>query len=384
MNELETLNMLTLTKMSHFNLVDMLQLYRRAGSATAVIDNRNDIKSIVPDCSPKVSDILKNIDEARKTAENEIEFAVRNDIKILLIGTKDYPRRLEECEDAPLVLFYKGTAELNRKRVINIVGTRHCTSYGQDVVKTFVEGLRLLCPEILIVSGIAYGIDICAHRAALENGLDTVAVLAHGLDYLYPPMHKPTADSMLKQGGLITEFFSNTNADKLNFLRRNRIVAGISDATVLIESAEHGGGLVTARISESYNRDVFAFPGRINDRYSEGCNNLIKDNKAALICNADDFVNAMGWQNDAQLMQARKQGIERSLFPELSSDEQLVVNALLKTDNQHINTLSIEAGMSMNRLTAALFSLEMKGVIRVLAGGVYHLIAQQNEEKHTS
>ncbi|MCD8202825.1 MAG: DNA-processing protein DprA [Prevotella sp.] len=377
MEEQEILNMLTLTKMSHFNLVEMLQLYRAAGSATTIIENRKDIKSIIPECSQKVSDSLQDIDEIRKLAENELEFAIRNDINILPIDTQYYPHRLEQCEDAPLVLFFKGNAELNRNRVINIVGTRHCTSYGQDMVKEFVECLSKLCPEVLIVSGIAYGIDICAHRAALENGLDTVAVLAHGLDYLYPTMHKATADRMLTQGGLLTEFFTNTNADKLNFLRRNRIVAGISDATILVESAAHGGGLVTARISQSYNRDVFAFPGNVHARYSEGCNNLIRDNRAGLICNADDFVNAMGWQDDVKLNKARKKGIERMLFPELTDEEKIIVDALLQTDNQHINNLSTQTEMPMGRLTASLFSLEMKGVVRVLAGGVYHLIVQQ-------
>lgn len=381
MEEQEILNMLTLTKMGHFNLVEMLQLYRAAGSATAIIENRKDIKSLLPDCSQKVFDSLQNIDDVRKLAENELEFSIRNDINILPIGTQYFPHRLEQCEDAPLILFFKGTSDLNRKRIINIVGTRHCTSYGQDVVKHFVEDLRQLSPEVLIVSGLAYGIDICAHRAALENGFDTVAVLAHGLDYLYPTLHKSTADRMLTQGGLLTEFFTNTNADKLNFLRRNRIVAGISDATILVESAAHGGGLVTARISESYNRDVYAFPGNVNARYSEGCNNLIRDNRAGLISNADDFVNAMGWQDDAKISKARKKGIERMLFPELTDDEKTIVDALLKVDNQQVNNLSSQLGMPMNRLAASLFSLEMKGVVRVLAGGVYHLIIQQDNGK---
>ncbi|MCD8290770.1 MAG: DNA-processing protein DprA [Prevotella sp.] len=381
MEEQEILNMLTLTKMGHFNLVEMLQLYRAAGSATAIIENRKDIKSLLPDCSQKVFDSLQNIDDVRKLAENELEFSIRNDINILPIGTQYFPHRLEQCEDAPLILFFKGTSDLNRKRIINIVGTRHCTSYGQDVVKHFVEDLRQLSPEVLIVSGLAYGIDICAHRAALENGFDTVAVLAHGLDYLYPTLHKSTADRMFTQGGLLTEFFTNTNADKLNFLRRNRIVAGISDATILVESAAHGGGLVTARISESYNRDVYAFPGNVNARYSEGCNNLIRDNRAGLISNADDFVNAMGWQDDAKISKARKKGIERMLFPELTDDEKTIVDALLKVDNQQVNNLSSQLGMPMNRLAASLFSLEMKGVVRVLAGGVYHLIIQQDNGK---
>ena len=241
-------------------------------------------------------------------------------------------------------------------------------------MRSFVRRLKELCPDTLIVSGLAYGIDISAHREALDNGMDTVAVLAHGLDNLYPPRHKDTAGRMLTQGGLLTEFFTRTNADKLNFLRRNRIVAGISDATVVVESASHGGGLVTARIAQSYNRDVFAFPGRVGDEYSAGCNNLIRDNKATLVCSADDFVSAMGWQTDAQLVAARRQGIERTLFPELTDDEQRIVDTLENSNDQQLNTLSAALNMPVGTLAATMFSLEMKGVVKCLAGGVYHLI----------
>ena len=224
------------------------------------------------------------------------------------------------------------------------------------------------------MSGLAYGIDICAHREALEAGLDTVAVLAHGLDNLYPPRHKDTADRMLRHGGLLTEHPTHTNADKLNFLRRNRIVAGLSDAVVVAESASHGGALVTARIARSYDRDVAAFPGRVGDEYSEGCNNLIRDNKAMLITSADDLVNAMGWQDDAQLAAARREGIERTLFPELSTEEQAVADILMKDNDLQLNTLSAATGMAVGRLAAVMFSLEMKGLVKCRAGGVYHLI----------
>ena len=229
--------------------------------------------------------------------------------------------------------------------MVSIVGTRRCTAYGQDCVRSFVKRLAELCPETLIVSGLAYGIDICAHREALAVGLDTVAVLAHGLDNLYPPRHKDTADSMLAHGGLLTEHFTHTNADKLNFLRRNRIVAGLADAVVVAESASHGGALVTARIAQSYSRDVMAFPGRVGDEYSEGCNNLIRDNKAALITSADDLVRAMGWQDDARLATARRTGIERTLFPELTAEEQAVADILAKDNDQQINTLSTATGI---------------------------------------
>ena len=254
------------------------------------------------------------------------------------------------------------------------MGTRHCTAYGQDLVNRFTVDLRQLCPRVLIVSGMAYGVDICAHRSALQCGYDTVAVLAHGLDYLYPPRHKPTADAMLQQGGLLTEFFTQTNADKVNFVRRNRIVAGMSDACVLVESAAHGGGLITARLARDYNRDVFAFPGRVGDAYSEGCNNLIRDNGAMLLTSAADLVNAMGWTDDATLMKAQRQGIERQLFPMLSAEEKRVVDALSAQNDLPMNMLTVRTNLPVARLAAMLFELEMKGVVKTMAGGCYHLM----------
>lgn len=216
--------------------------------------------------------------------------------------------------------------------------------------------------------------DICAHRSALENGFDTVGILAHGLDYLYPPRHRSTAVEMLKHGGLLTEFMSGTNADKRNFVSRNRIVAGISDACILVESAAKGGGLLTTGISKSYNRDVFAFPGRVGDVYSEGCNNAIRSNEAALITSAEDFVKQMCWDEDIALQKAREQGIERSLFPELNEDETKIVNALRKNNDQQINFLAINSGIAFNKINAFLFELELKGVIKSLPGGIYHLL----------
>jgi DNA processing protein len=285
-----------------------------------------------------------------------------------------YPRRLKECDDAPLMLFYKGTADLNATHIINIVGTRHSTPYGQDLIRRFVADLRTLCPDVLIVSGLAYGIDICAHRQALDNGLATIGVLAHGLDDLYPTAHRDTANRMVAQGGLLTEFMTRTNADKLNFVRRNRITAGISDACVLVESAAKGGGLITTRISKDYNRDVFAFPGPVGAPYSEGCNRLIRDNGAALITSAEDLVKAMGWEQDALLAQARQQGIERQLFPDLSADEQKVVSLLQKTNDLQLNIISVKCALPVGTVTSLLFTLEMKGVVKAFAGGTYHLI----------
>ncbi|MBR1401885.1 MAG: DNA-processing protein DprA [Prevotella sp.] len=370
----EILYTLALTRINYFNLAGLRQLYEKLGSATAIMDHRSHLNDVVPDASPKLVQGLQSIDEPLKRAEAELEYDLAHDILPIPMNDVRYPQRLKECDDAPLLLFYKGNADLNQQRIINIVGTRHCTAYGQDLVRRFVTDLRQLCPRVLIVSGMAYGVDIHAHRNALHNGYETVAVLAHGLDYLYPPRHKPTADAMLQQGGLLTEFFTQTNADKVNFVRRNRIVAGMSDACLLVESAAHGGGLITARLSRDYNRDVFAFPGRVGDLYSEGCNNLIRDNGAVLVNSAQDFVNAMGWNDDATLMRAQQQGIERELFPSLTAEERLVAEALSVQNDQQINMLTVRTNLPIARLTALLFELEMKGVVKTMAGGCYHLI----------
>ena len=373
MNNNETRNAIALTRVNYFNLAGLAQLYRQLGSATAVIEHRNDLREVLPDASPRLQEAMRNIETHLKVADAEMEYNLRNGIRALSLADDDYPQRLKNCDDAPLVLFYKGTANLNRARVINIVGTRHCTAYGQDLIRRFVSELKSLCPEVLIVSGLAYGVDINAHRQALANRLDTVGVLAHGLDYLYPTRHKQTADEMLTQGGLLTEFLTNTNADTLNFVRRNRIVAGISDACVLVESAAHGGGLITTSIARDYNRDVFAFPGPVGAPYSEGCNNLIRDHKAQLVSSAADFVHALGWETDLKRMQVTRQGIERQLFPQLSNEEQAVVQALEKQNDQAINQLSLTANIHISRLTVLLFQLEMKGLLKLLAGGCYHL-----------
>lgn len=374
MNEQEILYAMALTRINYFNLAGLTQLYQELGSATAIVENRNHIRDVLPDASPRLIEGLKGIDSVMKRAETELTYDIAHQIQPIVMNDARYPQRLKECDDAPLMLFYQGTADLNQQRVINIVGTRHCTPYGQDLIHHFLRELKQRCPAVLIVSGMAYGVDIHAHRQALQNDYETVAVLAHGLDYLYPPRHKPTADMMLTQGGLLTEFFTQTNADKINFVRRNRIVAGMSDACILVESAARGGGLITCRLSREYNRDVFAFPGRVNDQYSEGCNNLIRDNGAALINNAYDFVNAMGWNDDATLMMAQQQGIEREIFPSLSPDETVVFNTLHKQNDLQINRLAILTNIPIAKLTSLLFEMEMKGVVKTLAGGVYHLL----------
>lgn len=374
MNEQEIFYAMALTRISHFNFQQALELYRTVGSAQQIYEHRHEISDVVGECSPKLIEALKNWDEPMKRAESELQYMREHGIRALTLNDDDYPQRLRECPDAPIVMYYKGNADLNQAKIISIVGTRQCTQYGQDLIRRFVSELRSYCPQVLVVSGLAYGVDICAHRQALQNGYPTIAVLAHGLDQIYPYRHHETASQMLTHGGLLTEFMTQTNADKPNFVRRNRIVAGMTDACVVIESAAKGGGLITAEIAQSYDRSVFAFPGAVGMAYSEGCNNMIRDNRAALISNASDFVQAMGWMDEVRRQQIYAEGIERNLFPDLSEEEMRIVSLLQQANDLQLNILSVKAGIPIGTLTALLFQLEMKGVVKPLAGGMYHLL----------
>lgn len=367
----EAIYSLALSRIPGLGPVSACNLVKTIGSATSIFENRKELPLVVPGVTEK---LVKALDcpEAFMRAEKELLFAEKNHIQCLTFFDERYPSRLRECDDAPLCLFYRGNAELNSLRVVSIVGTRHATPYGEDICHSFVKELAESCPDILIVSGLAYGIDIYAHRAALQNGFPTVGVLAHGLDRIYPAAHRKTAIAMLEQGGLLTEFMSETNPDRQNFVRRNRIVAGMSDATIVIESAAKGGALITAELAESYHRDCFAFPGRTTDTYSVGCNELIKRNRAALILSAEDFLEAMGWE---QTGNALKTNVQRELFPELNEAEETIVRILQgSTDGIQINTLVVESNMPINRVSAILFELEMKGIVRAMAGGIYRLI----------
>ena len=322
----EQIYTLALTRIPGLGLIGACNLVRILGSASAIFQHRKELKELIPEVSDK---LIKALDcpEAFQRAEQELEFAEKNQIQCLTLDNPSYPSRLRECEDAPLALFYRGNSPLNTQRIISIVGTRHATKYGEDLCASFMQDLADLCPDTLIVSGLAYGIDIHAHRNALKHKLPTVGVLAHGLDRIYPSAHRKTAIEMMDHGGLLTEFMSGTNPDRQNFVRRNRIVAGMSDATIVVESAIKGGALITAELSESYHRDCFAFPGRVNDPYSMGCNELIKKNRAALIQSAEDFVNAMGW--NTSVVQSSKHNVQRELFPDLNEEEEKIVEEVI-------------------------------------------------------
>ena len=374
MNEQETLNCMALTRLPYLSLAALHELYSRIGSATLIMENRMNIRDILPDASPRLAAAFTDISAAMHRAEAEYQWAQDNGVSIITLGDTSYPSRLATCPDSPTVLYSKGNANLNARRTIAVVGTRHCTLYGQDIIRQFMHDLRNLCPDVLVVSGLAYGVDINAHREALANGYPTVGVLAHGLDQIYPYVHHATATEMLANGGLLTEYMSQTTMSKGNFVQRNRIVAGLADATILVESAAKGGGLITVGIANDYHRDVFAFPGAVNAAYSQGCNNSIRNNEATLITCAEDFAKSMGWTDDAALSEAKKRGIERQFFPDLSDDERKVVDILQDNNNLQINILTVKSGIPVNKLTSLLFSLEMKGVIKTLAGGCYHLI----------
>lgn len=374
--EQEIFYAMALTRLTNFNFQQALALYKAVGSAQLLYEHRHDIGDIVKDASPRLTEALKDWSDAMKRAETECRFMEEHRIRALTLTDDDYPQRLKECPDAPIILYYTGNADLNQKRIVSIVGTRRITTYGHDLIRRFIVDLRILCPEVLIVSGLAYGVDICAHRQALANGYPTVAVLAHGLDQIYPYRHRDTAAEMLNHGGLLTEFMTQTSADKPNFVRRNRIVAGMADSTVLIESAAKGGGLITCEIAQSYDRSVFAFPGNVGQEYSAGCNNLIRDNGAALISNAQDFVKAMGWSTmqDMPLFSQSSDAAVITQIPNLTPEEQQVVSLLQQTNDLQLNVITVKSGIPIGRLTALLFELEMKGVVKPLAGGTYHLL----------
>lgn len=372
MSQQEIIYSIALTKMKRLSLLNARILLDELGSASEVFANRKDIKSVLPDANDRLVEALSSVDDAMREAEKEMKFVESKNIKVLLLNDDAYPQRLKECEDSPLVLYYFGEADLNRAKVISIIGTRECTAYGKEVCSNFVADLKKSYPDVLIISGLAYGIDINAHRAALNNGIDTVGVLAHGLDRVYPSMHRHTAADMVHAGGgLITEYTSGTTPERMNFIRRNRIVAGLCDACVVVESAAKGGSLITADLALNYNREVFAFPGRVYDEYSSGCNMLIKNHRATLITNAEDMIEAMGWENTKE----KKGGnaVQMELFPEMSEGEMAIVGVLKNVDDKHINQIVIDTNMSYSKVSMMLFDMEMKGVVMALGGARFRL-----------
>jgi len=308
---------------------------------------------------------IKNFNDFA-AAETEIEFIEKYNIQPLFMTNGNYPKRLLNSYDAPVLLYYRGNADLNASRIISIIGTRINTEYGKIVTEKLINDLKEFSP--VIVSGLAFGIDAIAHKAAMQNHLATVGVLGHGLQTIYPAQHKSMAKEMLLQGGILTEFTSATKPDKHNFPRRNRIVAAMADATIIIETAIRGGSMITAELANSYNRDVFALPGRINDTKSAGCNYLIQSNKAILLTDAKQLAEELGWQ-----LPVVKKRTQRELFIQLSEEEETIIHILKEKDSVHIDELYLQSGLSSSAVAAAILNLELQNIVLSLPGKIYKL-----------
>ena len=307
-----------------------------------------------------------------KRAEQEIEFISKNKIQSMYFTDRDYPYRLKECADSPIMIYSKGNCDLNNGKFIGIVGTRNATETGKENCKKLIDVLRSIHPNVIIVSGLAYGIDICSHKAAIDSGMLTIGVIGHGLDRIYPAAHRPTAIKMIQNGALLTEYLSLTNPDKQNFVQRNRIIAGLCDAVVVVESGIRGGALITAELANDYNRDVFAFPGRITDEWSVGCNALIKNNKASLIESADDLLKIMNWEKTDSISIPI---VQTALFQDLSEEEQGIITTLRQhPEGVQVNEMALKLVKPISKISSLLLELEFKGLVKCLPGGMYRII----------
>ncbi|WP_299012671.1 DNA-processing protein DprA [uncultured Polaribacter sp.] len=312
--------------------------------------------------------VLKHLfnEENIKFAEEELHYIQKNKIEYAYFLEDNYPTNLQHCIDSPILLFQDGNINLNSKKIISIVGTRNISAYGRDFCNTLIENLAEHNP--IIVSGFAYGVDICAHKAAIKHNLQTIGVLAHGLEEIYPKVHKKYIHQVNENGGFLTEFWHKETPLRENFLKRNRIVAGISKATIIIESAAKGGSLVTADIANSYDRDVFAVPGRTTDLYSKGCNNLIKNNKAFLLNTANEVVKMLNWDITEQ-----PKTIQQQLFLDLNENEQKIYDFLHDKGAQVLDVIALECNIPIFKLSSILLQLELKGVTKPLAGKMFEL-----------
>ena len=310
-------------------------------------------------------------DEMLRKAERELRFVEQNHVQVLYFTDADFPQRLLNASDAPILLYTIGKCNLNSSHVVSIVGTRRSTHYGATFCDRLVEGLStMLEKDVVIVSGLAYGTDINAHRAALRYNVPTVGVQACGLNKIYPAEHRNDAAHMVQQGGaVVSDYTSQDQIHRGNFLARNRIIAALSDCTVVVESANKGGALVTANIAASYSRDVFAVPGRVSDEFSKGCNRLIMNNQAAAITCAEDLLKAMRWESKL----IPEEATELELFPQLTAEQQAVIDLLRKQGDLHINDLAGLMAMPIYRLMATLVELDTKGLIATLPGCRYSL-----------
>ncbi|PWL39796.1 DNA-protecting protein DprA [Flagellimonas aquimarina] len=368
MTEDEILAVLRLQKVPNIGDVTAKKLISHCGGPKAIFEDK--LQNLL-----KIENIgqrtLRGLYDTihKEEAEAEYDFLLKEKLDFSFFMDEDYPKYLKHCIDGPILLFKSGNIDLENRKIISVVGTRNITSYGTAFCETFIEEIAPLNP--IIVSGFAYGVDITIQKAALAKGLQTIGCLAHGLNQIYPKAHKKHAAPIEKNGGFLTEFWSTSNPDRENFLKRNRIIAGISEATIVIESAEKGGSLVTADIANGYNREVFAVPGRATDKFSKGCNDLIKRQKAHLLTSAAELVYLLGWELEEK---EKKTTVQKQLFVELDETEQSIYSYLQLNGKQLLDTVALECNLPIFKTSSTLFNMEMKGVVRPLPGKLFEAI----------
>ena len=366
MNDQELFYVLALQQVEGVGSVIAKKLVSQFGTAEAVFKAKSSQLAAIDGIGTVLLKNFKNQSVFAK-AEREMQFIASNQIAVTSFQDTNYPERLKHCFDGPLVLFSSGNIDLKDRKIISIVGTRQITSYGLEFCRKFIEELAPLNP--IIVSGFAYGVDIVAHQIAMESNLQTIAVVAHGLNQIYPKVHKKYVAKMEENGGFMTEFWSSSNPDKENFVRRNRIVAGMTEATIVIESAERGGSLITANMANEYNRDVFAVPGRVTDKYSQGCNALIKTQKANVLTSAADLIYMLNWDIKKEVKSVQKQ-----LFISLDDDEQKIYDYLLQSGKELLDIIALHCNFPIYKVSGILLNMELKGAIRPLPGKLFEAI----------
>lgn len=357
---------IALTLVPHIGCVQAKILLNRLGDAGAVFNASKTELEKIEGIGAIRAQSIKAFSHF-SDAEKELAFIEKYNIQPLFIGDSRYPQRLLNCYDPPTLLYYKGQGDLNSSRIISVIGTRNHSDYGKQVTEKLVRELTAM--NVLVISGLAFGIDALAHKAALKNHLPTIAVLGHGLNKIYPQEHTGLAREIISQGGLLTEFRSNAKPDKHNFPIRNRIVAGMADAVVVVETGIKGGSMITADLANGYNKDVFAFPGKTTDNKSSGCNELIKNNKAVLLTDAQQLASLMGWE-EKQKSKSKKQ---KELFVQLTDSEVKIMDILKEKEKVHIDELSIKSGLSSSTVAASVLNLELLNMIISLPGKLYKL-----------
>ncbi len=361
----DLLYQVALTQVNNIGAVQAKILVEHFGTAKEIFSAKKKDLGVIENIGEVRAASIKHFTDF-KVAEEEIKFIDKYKITPLFLNDDNYPKRLLHCYDSPTLLYFKGTTNLNAEKIISVIGTRTNTDYGKQLTEQLIEGLK--DQNVLVISGLAFGIDAIAHKNALKNNLQTVGVLAHGLDSIYPSQHTGLAKEMIEQGGYLPSLYSGTKPDKHNFPRRNRIVAGMADATIVVETAVKGGSIITAELANNYNKDVFAFPGRVHETKSMGCNYLIKTNKAALLTDAVQLLESMGWQQKMVLPKKQKQ-----LFVDLSPDEKIIVDLLRQNAQTHIDEIFLKCGLTSSAVAASILNLELNNLIVSMPGKLYKL-----------